>query len=141
MKRVLFLSCTIFILLGSFFSNAQTARKQGATKYGTSKIEVYYFHFTQRCATCLAVEANSKSALAALYPEKVKTGEYTFKEINLEDAKSKSLAQKLNVGGQTLLVVSGSKKVDLTSKAFMYAQDRNRIKEEIKKAIQKVTIR
>lgn len=138
MKRITFIGFAVFMLMGSLQGNAQTAKKQEIKIATAPKVEVLYFHFTQRCATCLAVEANSKSALTALYPEKAKAGEYTFKGLNIEDTKSKSLVQKWNVGGQTLLVVSGNKKVDITSKVFLYAQDRNKVKAEIKKAVEKV---
>src|ERR1035437_3222802 len=121
MKKVIFLSFTLFMLMGSFIANAQNAKKQEAKKATTPKVEVYYFHFSQRCATCHAVEDNSKQAVTSLYPEQVKTGEYTFSGVNLDDATSKPIAEKLSIGGQTLLVVSDDKKIDITSKAFLYA--------------------
>lgn len=141
MKKIIFLSFAIFMLLGSFIANAQATKKQETKKVTASKVEVYYFHFSQRCATCHAVEDNSKKAIAALYPEKVKTGEYTFKGVNLDETSSKTIAEKLSISGQTLLVVCGAKKVDITSKAFMYAHDPIKIKAEIKKAVESVLTR
>jgi hypothetical protein len=141
MKKVIFLSFALFMLMGSFIANAQNAKKQETKKTTTPKIEVYYFHFSQRCATCHAVEDNSKLAVTSLYPEKVKIGEYSFKGVNLDEASSKTIAAKLGISGQTLLVISGDKKVDITSKAFMYAHDPIKIKAEIKKAVESVLIR
>jgi hypothetical protein len=71
-------------------------------------------------------------------PDKVKKGEYAFKGLNLDDASTKTIAGKLGVGGQTLLVVCGNKKVDLTSKGFLYANNPDKIKGEIKKAVETV---
>jgi hypothetical protein len=141
MKKVIFLSFALFMLMGSFIANAQNAKKQEAKKAITPKVEVYYFHFSQRCATCHAVEDNSKLAVTSLYPEQVKAGEYTFKGVNLDEATSKSIAEKLSIGGQTLLVISGDKKIDITTKAFLYAHDPIKIKAEIKMAIEKVLTR
>lgn len=138
MKKVIFLSFALFMLIGSFIANAQNAKKQEAKKATTPKVEVYYFHFSQRCATCHAVEDNSKLAVTSLYPEKVKTGEYSFKGVNLDESSSKAIAQKLGIEGQSLMVVSNGKKVDITSKAFMYAHDPIKIKAEIKTAVEKV---
>jgi hypothetical protein len=76
--------------------------------------------------------------LTALYPEKVKTGEYAFKGVNLDEASAKAIAKKLKVGGQSLLVVCDDKQLDLTTKVFLYAQDQAKIKVEIKKAVEKV---
>jgi hypothetical protein len=139
MKRIVILSFALVMMLGSFSCNAQTSKKADAKTTASTKVEVYYFHFTARCATCHAVEDNSKTAFEFLYSEKVKNGEYAFKGLNLDDASSKAIAEKLGVGGQTLLVVCGDKKVDLTSQGFMYAHDLNKIKEEIKKAVEKVS--
>jgi hypothetical protein len=86
----------------------------------------------------MAVEENAKKAVEALYPDKVKTGEYSFSVINLDDASSKEIAKKLSVGGQTLLVVRGDKKIDITDKGFLNAHDLEKMKVEIKSAVDKV---
>ena len=100
------------------------------------KIEVYYFHFTRRCMTCNNVEKVSKEAVEKQYPDKVKTGEITFKSVNLDEKEGEAIGAKLNVEGQTLLIVSGDKRVDLTEKGFMYANNSpDKLKAEIKKAI------
>lgn len=108
--------------------SAQTA-DQNAT---TDKVEVYYFHNERRCATCMAVEDESVKALNELYPEKMKSGEITFLSVNIEDDANKALTDKFEIGGQTLLVVKGGKKEDLTNTAFMYATTKP---EKLKKAI------
>lgn len=141
MKKIFILGLTFFMIMASLSGFARVNKNQAPENVVKPKVTVYYFHFTVRCATCHAVEDNSKSALVALYPEKVKTGEYTFKGLNLDDAISKPIAKKLGVGGQTLLVVCDDKQIDLTSKIFMYAQDPIKIKAEIKKAVERVLTR
>ena len=138
MKKI-FISWLVFSIITISFSVglAQSNLKKSITP----KVTVYYFHYALRCATCHAVEDNSKNALTTLYPEKVKTGEYAFKAINFDEASSKPIAKKLGVGGQTLLVVCDDKKIDLTSKVFLYAQDPTRIETEIKKANDRVATR
>lgn len=139
MKKIIILA--LFTIMGSFSGYAQAGKKQVPNTAIKPKVEVYYFHYTVRCPTCHAVEDNCKSALTALYPEKVKIGEYAFKGVNLDEKASKSIAKKLGVGGQTLLVVCDDKQIDLTSKVFLYAQDPIRIKAEIKKAVERVLTR
>lgn len=98
------------------------------------KVEVYYFHNTRRCATCQAVEDETKKALEQFYPTQMKDGFVTFLSINLEEGDNEAFAEKLGVSGQTLLFVAGDKKVDLTNDAFMYA---NTKPEKLQKAIRK----
>ena len=100
------------------------------------KIEVYYFHYTRRCATCRTVENVTRSILEESYPEDMKTGAIAFISINLEEDDNKSLAEKYEVSGQTLLFVSGSRTVNLTNKGFMYARSNpDKLKEDIKKTV------
>lgn len=102
--------------------NSQPSEKQTeASDNNSDKIEAYYFHFTARCATCRTIEERAKENLESLYPNQFKQGLITFQSVNLEEASTKPLAEKLGVSGQTLLVVKGDKKVNLTNDGFMYA--------------------
>jgi hypothetical protein len=101
---------------------AQPSGKEAkASANNSDKIEAYYFHFTARCTTCRTIEAKAKENLETLYPNQVKQGLITFQSVNLDEASSKPLAEKLGVSGQTLLIVKGDQKINLTNEGFMYA--------------------
>ena len=136
MKRITIFSFVLFTMLGTYSCSAQDNKNQNSQSTVSANVEVYYFHFTRRCNTCESVEENSKLAVEALYGDKVKKGEYVFKGINLDDESSKAIAEKLGVGGQTLLVVCGDKKIDITDKGFMDAHDLEKMKENIKEAVE-----
>jgi len=86
----------------------------------------------------MAVEENARKAVEALYPNEVKTGEYSFASLNLDEASAKEIADKLGVGGQSLMVVRGDKKIDITSAAWLAAHDPDKMKVEIKSGIDKI---
>jgi hypothetical protein len=111
-----FILSLAFMVMGTFISIAQTAQKETSIKTA-SRIEAYYFHFNARCVTCMAVEAEAKADIESLYP-----GRATFKAVNLDDASSKTIADKLKVSGQTLLFVKGGKQINLTNEGFLYAR-------------------
>ncbi len=130
------------VLLIAMFGLALSADAQDVTDEATNqvvevtKVNVYYFHNTRRCATCEAVEAVTKSTLKESYPEQIKSGLIAFQSINIEDDSNEALARKLNVSGQTLLIVKDGKKKDLTNDAFLYARSKpEKLTEKIKKAI------
>jgi len=101
---------------------SQPSNKQAKSSDNNSdKIEAYYFHFTARCTTCKTIEADAKKNLEILYPSQVKTGLISFQSVNLDDAANKPLAEKLGVSGQTLLLVKGNKKINITNEGFLYA--------------------
>lgn len=135
MKQIIMFGLTLVISLGSLSCNAQDNKKAEAKTALTTKVEVYYFHFTRRCNTCESVENNARLAVEALYGDEIKKGDYSFKAINLDDEGSKAIAEKLGVGGQSLLIVCGKNKEDITSQGFMNAHDLERMKAIIKKAI------
>jgi hypothetical protein len=134
-------STTLVIAFIMLISNGlcigQSTKKKDESPKKTANIQVYYFHFSRRCQTCIAVEENAKKALDALYAEKVKNGEYSFKALNLDDKTTKTTAEKFGIGGQTLLIVCGNKTLDITDKGFMNAHDFDKMKIDIKKAIEK----
>jgi len=112
----------IAFVIPLFSCDAQTGNKQVDTSNVSSdKIEAYYFHFTARCTTCRTIEAGAKENLETLYPDHVRRGLITFQSVNLEEASGRLLAEKLGVSGQTLLIVRGDKKINLTNEGFMYA--------------------
>jgi hypothetical protein len=138
MKQFTLLAKVLVIVLSSISCNGQPNKQEVAQTVHSAKVSVYYFHFTRRCATCMAVEENARKAVENLYPNEVKSGEYSFTSLNLDEANTKEIADKLGVGGQTLLVVRGDRKIDITSSAWLAAHNLDKMKVEIKSGIDKV---
>jgi len=121
MKR-LDLLLTVFFSFILTLTYAQTSEERSSVAQDTENIEVYYFHYTRRCATCQAVEDESKKALEEYYSEQLDSGEVVFLAINLDEDSNEKLAESLEVAGQSLFVIKGDEKVDLTVDGFKYAR-------------------
>ncbi len=131
MKRSIIFGLTLFMVMFAFSGNAQESNKKNAQASVSDKVEVYYFHLTARCVTCQTVESEAKADIQALYGQKV-----SFQSINLDDASSKEIAEKLKVPGQALLVVKGKQIVNITNEGFMYARkDPSKFKAVIKEKV------
>ena len=97
--------------------SSQTKKDNKETSVSKAgKVEVYYFHYTRRCATCNAVEDVSKEAVAELYGDKV-----TFTDFNLDQEAGETKGKELEVSGQSLLIVAGDRKI--TNEGFMNARN------------------
>lgn len=120
MRKLLSISF-ILIALANISCNAQTNQKSATAISNNGDVEVYYFHMTVRCATCKAVEAEARKNIEMLYADQVKTGKISFTALNLEEATGKSLGEKLGVNSQTLLIVKGDQKINITNEGFLYA--------------------
>jgi hypothetical protein len=116
----LLLSAVLITLLG-ISCNAQINQKPGPVAQKTGDVEVYYFHMTIRCVTCKTVEAEARKNVEMLYPEQVKAGKISFTALNLEEATGKSMGERLGVNSQTLLIVKGDQKINITNEGFLYA--------------------
>jgi hypothetical protein len=126
---------TILFFLSLFVASAVFAEIPETTP----KVEVYYFHFTRRCNTCITVENVSKEAVETQFPEQVKRGEISFRSVNLDDKEGEALGEKYKIEGQTLIVISGDQRIDLTDKGFLYAVDSpEKLKGEIKKTVEEL---
>lgn len=137
MKNLVLVLTIALASIVNFSAKAQSTEDQNtSTVTKTADIEVYYFHNTRRCATCNAVEQVTRETLEESYPEQMKSGVITFQSLNIEEGETEALAKKLGVSGQTLLIVKGDKKTDLTNDAFMYARTKpDKLKEKVKNAI------
>ncbi|MCJ7821071.1 MAG: nitrophenyl compound nitroreductase subunit ArsF family protein [Bacteroidales bacterium] len=137
MKKIIIVSVAIAAVIAILaFRTVNKPVQEEATVKAGDKVEVFYFHLTRRCVTCMAVENETRKSLEELYPDLMKKGTVSFASINLEEESSKAVAERCKVTGQTLLVVSGDVRIDLTDKGFMYATTSpEKLKEEIKKAI------
>ncbi len=137
--KTLLLNLTLIVLLISLVSCSSINGKEekpDAIISKTEKVEVYYFHYTRRCVTCTKVENVTKAALEEFYAEEMKSGDVVFKTINLDEPESEEIAGNLEISGQTLLIVAGDKKENLTTDAFMNAKSNpDKLREIIKSTI------
>lgn len=117
-------SSFLFVLIAIFVMacNAQSPEAQKVADDRDGDLQVYYFHFTKRCATCNAVESETRLTLETFYGDQVKEGQISFTSLNLEEEDGKVMAEDLNVTGQTLLLVRGNERVNLTNDGFMNAR-------------------
>ena len=135
MKKLLIL---ITLLLPAWYSmNAQDAEQAGKPK-----VEVYYFHATMRCPTCLAVEEQTRKTLDDNFAEDLKSGTIQLKVLNLEEKENKAMTEKFEIGWSSLILYlpESEKSINLTEDAFANARThpedfRKELQEKIKELL------
>lgn len=115
MKKLTLILLSIFFSLSLF---AQEAKKDF--------VQVYYFHRTERCATCNAIEEGLTSVLNTSYKKDLQKGNIIFNSINYEEDSNKAIIQSYEIENPTLLIIYNKKDkkefIDLTDDAFYYAR-------------------
>lgn len=71
---------------------------------GADKLEIYYFHRTQRCSTCMAIGRYARELVQQKFADEVEQGVVDFREINLDLPENAALADKFQAGGQSLFI-------------------------------------
>ncbi|MGM0621772.1 MAG: nitrophenyl compound nitroreductase subunit ArsF family protein [Bacteroidota bacterium] len=142
MKKVITL-LSLVVVFGILTTNAQCCNKSAqagksaealalAEKENESAVKAYYFHTSRRCVTCKTVQRVAAESLQELYGDKIQ-----LKPVNLDNKENEELAESLEVGGQSLLFVNGSKKTDITTHGFMHAaRDPEKLKAKIKDTVE-----
>jgi hypothetical protein len=99
-------------------------KAQDVAKEQPPKVEVYYFHGTMRCPTCLAVEDQTRKTLDENFAEEMKSGTVKLQVLNLEEKENKALTEKFEIGWSSLIlfVPESGKSVNLTEDAFANAR-------------------
>ena len=124
MKSLLFNLAFLLVLSSGISCNSVKAKEEKSEILTSQaeKVEVYYFHYSRRCVTCTSVENETKAALEQYFSEELKNESVIFITINLDEPESETIAEKLEISGQTLLIVAGEKRENLTTNAFMNAK-------------------
>lgn len=72
-------------------------------------VDVYYFHRTERCATCLSIEENTKGTLEKYFADEMKDGTVNFHSVCYEDDSNPQAVEKYNVDGPALYLTKVKK--------------------------------
>jgi len=116
MKTKFIILITLLVCIGISSSFAQSKKEY---------VEVLYFHRTQRCNTCQAIEKTIKELLEKDYKKDIKTGALVFTSIDFQQDSTNTLVGKNEIEDPTLLIVyhkKGKETVsNYTDEGFQYA--------------------
>lgn len=82
-------------------SGENTANAKSPEK---DRVEVIYFHGKQRCATCMAIEKNTREVINNLFANELKNGTVVFKIVDISTPEGEKIADKYEVTWSSLFV-------------------------------------
>lgn len=91
----------LIIGLVSCGSGKNTANAKSPEK---DRVEVIYFHGKQRCATCMAIEKNTREVINNLFANELKNGTVVFKIVDISTPEGEKIADKYEVTWSSLFV-------------------------------------
>ncbi len=74
------------------------------TDIAADKLQVYYFHRTQRCYSCLTIGKYVKETIEDNFTDEIQNGIIDFQEINVELPENREIAEKFKASGSSLFI-------------------------------------
>jgi len=111
-KKVLILPLlilSVFIFAGCGTKNTENTAQTNEVKASENilkadKVQVFTFHATQRCATCIAIGKLSGETVEEYYQPELRDGKIEVREINIDLPENKELAAKFQASGSSLKI-------------------------------------
>lgn len=102
---------TISILVLIIMTGCATAREAPASSDGpmstlsvAEKVEVYHFHGTSQCVSCIAVGDLAEKTVNAYFADEVAEGKVVFAHVNGELAENRALVTQYGATGSSLWI-------------------------------------
>ena len=123
MKQIKHLLILLILMIGLTSCATDAQKKEDVPKDG---VEVLYFHGKQRCATCQAIEKETKALIDSQFADAVKSGKVRFRVVDITKAENEAIADKYEITWSSLVLVkynNGSETSEnLTQFAFANAR-------------------
>jgi thiol-disulfide isomerase/thioredoxin len=107
-------------------------------KQSADKVQVYLFHATQRCITCINIGKYAGETVDEYFQPELRDGKIEFREINIDLPENKELAQKFQASGSALFInaiYNGQDSISEDTRVWRLTQDEVQFKSYLKEKI------
>jgi hypothetical protein len=122
----IFKNMKLAMMLALIFTWAGVAAQTPVTGKINTKVEVYYFHPTERCPIDQSIEETTRSLMRTDFAKEIKNGTIKFMVLNTDEKANAKIVGKFEMNAQALYLVFFKKdkevKKDLTEFAFSTCQ-------------------
>jgi len=100
---------SIILISGCVNNDQKISESKNSTAYtnassGVEKVEVFHFHGTYQCDSCIAVGSLAEETVNTYFSEEVKSGKIVFAHVNIDLPLNKELVEKYGVTGSSLRI-------------------------------------
>jgi hypothetical protein len=105
-KIIIGIGVIALILFAIFVVKPKNNTTNSLNPTGATKVQVFLFHATQRCPTCIRIGKLAEATIEERFAEQIKSGKIEFREINIDLPENKTLAEKFQATGSALYINS-----------------------------------
>ena len=98
------LTCLALSLMVVWRTSPTTPPASGNSSGPADRVEVVYFHRTQRCYSCRYVEAGTRDTVETYFSDELASGKLTFQVINVQDEENADIVKKYGAFTSSLFI-------------------------------------
>jgi hypothetical protein len=103
------LACVALSLVAVYAARTAPPQEQPNSNNSSSpadRVDVVYFHRTQRCSTCIYAEEGTRYTLETYFANELASGKVTFQSINVQDEANADIVEKYNNASYLTLCIN-----------------------------------
>ena len=138
MKRIICIIMGLAVIASCGNGNNKKAAAAADENLRETRVEVLVFYGAQRCATCRAIEAQSKDVVESAFAEDLASGLLVYRTVDMTTPEGEALADHYEVASSSILLVQhlGDKEKVNNLTRFAFSTARNK-PEEFKDGLRK----
>jgi hypothetical protein len=100
------LACLALSLMVGCSASSSSPPSSDTSSGPADRVEVVYFHRTQRCHTCTYAEEQTRYTLETYFKDELASGRVTFQSINVQDKANADIVEKYNNASYLTLCIN-----------------------------------
>ena len=106
-SSIVLIGLAVWLILAYGVSPATPPASNNSTGNSTSsvdRVDVVYFHRTQRCYSCYYVESGANNTVETYFGDQLASGKLTFQSVDVQDSKNAAIVEKYGAYGIQLFI-------------------------------------
>jgi hypothetical protein len=91
-------------LVLAYGTSSATPPPSGNSTGPADRVDVVYFHRTQRCSTCIHAEELTRHTLETYFADELDSGKLTFQSLDLQNSNNAAIVNKYGAYGSQLFI-------------------------------------
>jgi hypothetical protein len=109
-KRIITASLLVFVAASLAYLGIDTLRSRSQptaaqADAGPDRVIAYYFHGTQRCHTCLTIEAYTGAAIQAGFGDELASGRLEWRVVNIDEPENEHFVRDFGLTTRSVVLV------------------------------------
>jgi len=109
-KRLVTAALLVFVAASLAYLGIDTIRSRSkapaiAAESGPDRVIAYYFHGTQRCRTCLTIEAYTDAAIHAGFGDELASGRLEWRVVNIDEPENEHFVRDFGLTTRSVVLV------------------------------------